>query len=61
MSTIDQKLPVATIVFLVSIVLTCIAYANHEIDYLQAAAAIGSFGVGTGAVGISRSLVGKGK
>lgn len=61
MSTIDQKLPVATIVFLVSIVLTCIAYANGEIDYLQAAGAVGALGLGSGAVGISRSMAGKGK
>jgi hypothetical protein len=61
MGTLDQKFPVATVVFLVSIVLICVAYFGDDISFKVAMESLGFAGVGSGAVGVARSLVGKGK
>lgn len=61
MSTIDQKFPVATVTFIVSVVLIFIAYLGDDLSITQAFEVLGFAGVGSGAVGISRSMVGKGK
>lgn len=61
MSTIDQKFPVATVTFLVAIALIVLGYVENTVTFEQAFEALGLAGVGSGAVGISRSLVGKGK
>lgn len=61
MTTLDQKFPVATVTFVVSIVLIFLGYLNDDLTIKGAFEALGFAGVGSGAVGISRSLVGKGK
>jgi hypothetical protein len=51
---------VATITFLVGTALIVYAYVTKDISFNQAFQALGLAGVGSGAVGIARSLGGKG-
>lgn len=55
-----DSFPLTTVVFIVGIVLTVIAYLSNEITYLEATAAIGFTGVGTAAVGEVRNRAGRG-
>jgi hypothetical protein len=61
MSTIDQKFPLATVTFVVSVALIFLGYLNDDLTIKAAFETLGFAGVGSGAVGISRSMVGKGK
>lgn len=55
-----DKLPVATITFLVSIVLIVIAYATDDIDIQQAFEFLGLSGVAAGGIGWARNGAGRG-
>lgn len=61
MKNLDQTFPVATVTFLVSIVLIVIGYLNGDLAIKAAFEALGWAGGGSGVVGIARSMVGKGK
>lgn len=61
MTTLDQKFPLATATFVVSVALIFLGYLNDDLAIKGAFEALGFAGLGSGAVGVSRSLVGKGK
>lgn len=59
MSVLDN-VPVASIVFLVSIVLIVIGYVGDDIGFQEAFEALAAAGVGSGAVGYVRNGAGRG-
>ena len=55
-----DKLPLATIVFLVGLVLIVIAYLSDDLSIEESLEAIGFVGLGSGAIGIARNGSGRG-
>lgn len=55
-----DKVPVATITFLVGLVLIVIAYLSDDISVHDALEAIGFVGVGSGVLGVARNGAGRG-
>jgi uncharacterized membrane protein YtjA (UPF0391 family) len=55
-----DKLPLATITFLVGTVLTVIAYLSDDLSIIEAFAALGFTGLGAGQIGQARNGAGRG-
>ena len=55
-----DKLPLATITFLAGTVVIVIAYINKDLTVLEAFAALGLTGAGSGAIGHARNGAGRG-
>lgn len=59
MSVLDDA-PVATPVFIAGLVIVVIAYLSNDLSVLEAFAALGLTGAGSGAIGHARNGAGKG-
>jgi hypothetical protein len=55
-----KEIHLASLTFIAVIVCTVIAFATREINYLEAVAALGAGGIGSGAIGIARNGAGHG-
>lgn len=58
--SILDDIPLASVSFVVGIVLTVIAYLNGTLSYDDAIKAVSALGVGTGVLGYARAKSGKG-